>query len=65
MPDARQNGGNVRNVKHCKCALPVILKMFSLLIGQNDIVRYGVTLIPVLLSGIGRHFKRSVDTLIF
>jgi len=46
-----------------KCALPVILKIFSLLVGPNDVVRYGVTLIPTFLSGIGRYFKRSFDTI--
>jgi len=41
----------------------VILKRFSLLICPNDAVRYGVTYCSEFLSGIGRHFKRSVDTL--
>jgi len=41
--DARKNSGKARYVKHCKCALPVILKRFSLLIGPNDVVRYGIT----------------------
>ena len=64
MSDARQNGGNEHYVKHCKCALPVIFKRFSLLIGPNAVKRYGATVIPAFLSGIGHHFKRSVDTLI-
>jgi len=42
----------------------VILKRFSLLIGSNDVVCYGKTYIPTLWSGIGRHFKRSVEMLI-
>jgi len=41
--DAQQNGGKARYVKHCKDALPVIIKRFNLRIGLNDIVRYGVT----------------------
>ena len=43
--DSRRNSGKARYVKHCKCALPMILalKRFSLLIGPNDVVRYGVT----------------------
>ena len=64
MSDARQNGGKEHYVKHCKFALPVIFKRYSLLIGPNAVKRYGVTVIPAFLSGIGRHFKRSVDTLI-
>ena len=36
---ARQNSGKVRYVKHCKCAQPVICKIFNLLIGPNDVVR--------------------------
>ena len=49
--DARQNGGKARNVKHYKCAKPVILKGFSLLIGPNDRCK------------LWRNVKRSVDTL--
>jgi len=33
-------------------------------LAQNDVVHYGVTLIPTFLSGTRRHLKRSVDTLI-
>ena len=41
--DARQNRRIARYVKHFKYAIPVILKRLILLIGSNDVVRYGVT----------------------
>jgi len=40
--DARQNGRKDLYVKHSKCVC-VILKRSSLLIGPNDVERYGVT----------------------
>jgi len=41
--DAQQNGGKACYLNRCKCRLPVILKRFSLLIGPNEVVNYGVT----------------------
>jgi len=38
-------------------------KRFSFLIGPNYVVCYGIKIIPTFLSGIERHFKRSVDKL--
>jgi len=60
--DARQKGRKACYIKHCMCGYPVILIWFSLHIGQNDVVRYGV--MSQFLSGIRRNFNRSVDMLI-
>jgi len=42
----------------------VIETQISFLIGPNDVVCYDVTHFPAFCRSIGRHFKRSVDTLI-
>ena len=42
----------------------MIRRRFSLLIGPNGVVFYGVTYTLAFSSGIERHFKRYVDTLI-
>jgi len=64
--DARQNGGKTKQLT------PNIVsahnqwysKDYVIWLVLNEVERYGVTLIPACLSGMGRHFKRSVDTLI-
>jgi len=61
--EAWQKCTKARYFRHCKCAKPVILKRFSLLICPND-VRYSIAKKSRILSGIGRHFNRSIDTLI-